>query len=167
MIALQHPDIHHLQAAIGWLELGNHVEADVELNKITLKLRAHPDVLEARWQICAAAKKWDAALDIASSLIQLVPDRPFGWIHRSFCLHELKRTAEARDSLLPVVEKFPGEAIMRYNLACYCCQMGNVADAWAWLEKAFKVGDQKRLKLMAFDDPDLEPMWNEIRNYYR
>src|SRR5262245_61031236 len=30
---LPHPDQLHLQAAIGWLELGNHVEANEELEK--------------------------------------------------------------------------------------------------------------------------------------
>jgi hypothetical protein len=32
----------------------------------------------------------------------------------------------------------------------------------AWLEKAFELGDPKQLKLMALDDPDLEPFWTEI-----
>ncbi len=54
----------HLQAAQGWLELGNHVEADAELDNIRPELRAHPEVLKLRWQVYAAAKKWEAALDI-------------------------------------------------------------------------------------------------------
>jgi hypothetical protein len=39
------PDIHHLRAAQGWLELGNHLEANEELEKIAPALRAHPSVL--------------------------------------------------------------------------------------------------------------------------
>jgi hypothetical protein len=31
---LQPPNSHHLQAAIGWLELGNHKEANEELEKV-------------------------------------------------------------------------------------------------------------------------------------
>ena len=77
---LQPPDSLHLRAAQGWLELGNHAEADEELEKITPQLRAHPDVLKVRWEIYAAAKKWEAALDIAATLIQLDPEdgRPVG-----------------------------------------------------------------------------------------
>lgn len=90
---LQSPDTFHLLAAHGWLELGNHLEANQELEKIAPQMRAHPQVLEVRWQIYAAARKWEPALDIASALITLVPDSPIGWVHRSFCLHELKRTA--------------------------------------------------------------------------
>lgn len=58
------PDTHHLAAAQGWLQLGNHVEANEELEQIAPSLRSHPDVLELRWQIYAKAEKWDACLDI-------------------------------------------------------------------------------------------------------
>jgi tetratricopeptide (TPR) repeat protein len=162
MKPLEPPDSFHLQAAQGWLELGNHIEADTELDNITASLRAHPDVLKVRWEIYAAAKKWEAALDIAAALIQLDPEDPLGWVHRSYALHELKRTAEARDNLLRVVDKFPISATMRYNLACYECQLGRLEQAKQWLEKAFAIGDAKNMKLAALDDPDLEPLWKEI-----
>src|SRR5690349_10510510 len=53
---LEPPDSHHLAAAQGWLELGNHAEANNELERISPTLRAHPDALEVSWQIYAAAK---------------------------------------------------------------------------------------------------------------
>jgi tetratricopeptide (TPR) repeat protein len=156
------PDSFHLQAAEGWVELGNYLEANEELEQITPENRAHPAVLEIRWQIYAKAKKWDLALELASALIQLVPELPLGWVHRSYSLHELKKTEEARDNLLRVVEKFPKDPIMRYNLACYECQLGSLTEAKNWLQKAFEVGDGNKIKLMALDDPDLEPLWKEI-----
>jgi tetratricopeptide (TPR) repeat protein len=154
-------DQRHLAAAEGWFELGNHLEANEELEQITAENRSHPAVLEMRWQIFAKAKKWDAALDIASALIQLVPKYALGWVHRSYCLHEMKRTKEARDNLVRVVEKFPKDPIMRYNLACYECQLGRLQQAKKWLEKAFALGDSKKIKLIALEDPDLEPLWKE------
>lgn len=159
---LEPPDSLHLRAAQGWLELGNPLEANEELEKIMPQLRARPDVLEVRWQVYAAAKKWEATLDIATALIELLPDDPTGWINRSYALHELKRTAEARDNLLRVVDRFPLNATIRYNLACYECQLGLLAFAKGWLEKAFTAGDQKAMKLAALADPDLEPLWREI-----
>ncbi len=162
MKPLEPPDTLHLQAAQGWLELGNYIEANEELEKITPELRAHPAVLAVRWEIYAKAKKWDACLDFASALVQMVPDHPLGWVHRSFCLHELERTAEARDNLLRVVDKFPEHAVMRYNLACYECQLGRLEQAKNWLEKAFKLGDAKAMKLAGLDDPDLQPLWRDI-----
>jgi tetratricopeptide (TPR) repeat protein len=161
---LEAPDIFHLQAAQGWFELGNHLEANEELEQITPENRAHPGVLEIRWQIYAKAKKWEAALDIASALIQLAPEHPFGWVHRSFCLHELERTEEARDNLLRAVDKFPGDPVVQYNLACYECQLGRFEQAKNWLQKAFELGDARRMKLAALEDPDLEPLWKDIGN---
>ncbi len=162
MKPLAPPDSLHLQAAQGWLELGDHIEANEELEKITASLRAHPDVLKVRWEIYAAAKKWKATLDIAAALIQLDPDDPLGWVHRSYALHELKQTTEARDNLLHVVDKFPISATMRYNLACYECQLGRLEQAKEWLKKAFALGDARKMKLAALDDPDLQPLWKEI-----
>jgi hypothetical protein len=59
--------------------LGNPVEANEELEKIAPELRAHLYVLTLRWEVYAAAKKWDAALDIAAALIHLDPGEPLGW----------------------------------------------------------------------------------------
>src|SRR5258706_13055014 len=98
--AFSNSDVHHLRAAEGWVELGNHLEANEELEKITPELRAHPDVLALRWQIYAKAEKWNACLDIATAITKLAPDQPMGWIHRSFALHEPKRTQDAWDNLM-------------------------------------------------------------------
>jgi regulator of sirC expression with transglutaminase-like and TPR domain len=114
-------DQRYLEAAQGWFELGNHLEANEELENITVENRAHPAVLEVRWPIYAKAKKWKGALHIASALAQMVPEEPLSWVDRSYCLRELKRTEEARANLLRVVDKFPEDPIMRYNLACCEC----------------------------------------------
>ena len=79
----------------------------------------------------------------------------------SFALHELKRTKEAYERLRPVIDRFPGEWMMRYNLACYACQLGNLKEAWSWLEKASELGDPN-VKLLALGDKDLEPFWTRI-----
>ena len=83
------PDNFHLRAAEGWLELGNHLEADRELEEIAPELRAHPDVLELRWHIYAIEEKWAACVAIAEAIILISPNRPDAWIHRSFALHEM------------------------------------------------------------------------------
>ena len=160
---LEPHDQHHLNAAQGWIELGNQQEADLELEQIAPELHDHPGVLEVRWHIYAKAKKWDRALEMASSLIELVPDISLGWRHRSYCLHELKRTEGARDNLVRVVENFADDPILPYNLACYECQLGRLEQAKVWLEKACKLGGRKQIKLMALQDPDLEPLWEEMR----
>lgn len=162
MNRLEWPDTHHLNAAIGWLELGNYLEADAELDAITPQLRAHPHVLTLRWEIYSTAQRWDAALEIANALVQLVPDNAQNWVHRSFALHVLKRTLEARDLLLPAADRFPDGDLIRYNLGCYECQLGNLSEAQRWLKAAFALDDSKAAKLEALADPDLEPLWQHI-----
>ena len=162
MKQLKPPDSFHVRAAQGWLELGNHAEANEELGKIAPQLRTHPEVLKVSWEVYAAARKWEAALEVAVALIHHDSEDPLGWVHRSYCLHELKRTVEARDNLLRVVGKFPLSATMRYNLACYECQLGRLAQANSWLRKAFVLGNKKKMKQVALDDHDLEPLWGEI-----
>jgi hypothetical protein len=62
---------------------------------------------------------------------------------RSYALHELKRTPEARDNLLRVVDRFPKSATMRYNLACYECQLDCLDLPQSWLKKAFEFGGRQ------------------------
>ena len=78
MPALEPPDTHHLSAALGWLELGNHVEAGEELAKISAPVLEHPDVLELRWEVCAAGKSWEAGLQAAELLRAVAPERASG-----------------------------------------------------------------------------------------
>jgi hypothetical protein len=88
-----------------------------------------------------------------------------GWVHRSYYLHELKNTEEARDNLLRVVDKFLEDPIMRYNLACYECQLGKLEPAKNWLQKACEVGDPEKIK-WGFRGPRfaavLEEDWSDL-----
>jgi len=66
------PDLHHWRAATGWLELGNHSEANEEFKQIAPMLQVHPDVLEIRWEICAMAKEWDVCVRWFDSLSNFI-----------------------------------------------------------------------------------------------
>lgn len=85
----------------------------------------------------------------------------WGFIHYAYSLHTLERTKEAYGVLIPVVDKF-NEHIIRYNLACYSCQLGNLKESRQWLEKAIELCGKKDIRTMALNDPDLEPLWKEI-----
>ena len=165
MQPLEPPDSHFLNAAIGWLELGVRAEARAELNLISPEHQRHPDVLEACWAICAEERQWDDALDVARKLLQRAPDRPSGWLHHAYAL---RRTSEgglekAWAALKPAAEKFPKEELIPYNLSCYACQLQQLDEARIWLKRALKIGDKERIKQQALSDPDLQPLWDEIR----
>jgi tetratricopeptide (TPR) repeat protein len=152
------PDSMHLEAAEGWLELGNHLEANEELERIQPQLRVHPDVLEVRYEVYSRACKWAACVDIADAIVKMTPDCRFGWIHRSYALHVLRRTVEAYEYLFPVADKFPDCWTVPYNLACYCAQLGRIPEAEMWFQKAVAI-EPDTVRKAGLDDPDLEPLW--------
>ena len=158
MKPIEAPDFHHLRAAQGWLELGNPLEAEWELDQISPQHRTHPDVLEVRWHLSAHRKEWAICLGLAQDLLKLDPKRCEAWIHRSFALHELKRTQEAFDQLSGGVAQFPDVWTIPYNLACYCAQLGRLEECRAWLNKAMAI-DEETVKQAAANDPDLKPLW--------
>jgi len=162
-IPLHQADRFHLNAATGWLGLGDFVSAHNELEQISPPMRVHPAVLLTRCEIYSAAGKWDYVVSIAETLVQQIPQLDEAWIQRSFALHELKRTQEAFDLLLPAVERFPELWVIRYNLACYCSQLGRLEEAMEWLERAIDLAAEEDIRAMALDDYDLEPLWPHIR----
>src|SRR6185503_14687913 len=155
---LESPDTHYLRAAQGWLELGNPAEAGEEIARISPALLDHPDVLEVRWSVCAAGRRWEAALEVAERLVKLAPERSSGWIH---CAYAVRRAAggglqKAWEVLRPAFEKFPKEAVIPYNLACYAAQFGRLDEAWEWLHKSMEAeGNVQTIQQRALADTDL------------
>ena len=167
MSPIEPPDSHILNAATGWLMLGNAVESRAEFQQISATLREHPLVLEFEWRLLAAEKRWLAAVAASGRLLRVCPDDVNAWVHRSYALHELRRTREAFDKLLPAIKRFPKETIIPYNLACYTCQLGDLKAARMWLEQTLALdrGDEEKLRRLraALEDPDLKPLWPELK----
>jgi hypothetical protein len=165
MKPLEPPDSHHLSAAAGWLGLGNVAEAGAELEKIATRFHSHPEVLAVQCDIHSQTGNWDAAAEIAGTLTRLEPQDPGAWISLAYATR--RKTAggipQARAILIQAQRTFPGETIIAYNLACYDCQLGDLDAARAWLDKACILGGARQIKNMARQDPDLEPLWPEIR----
>ena len=162
MNPLPWPDNHHLDAAEGWLELGDTTQAAAEIQNIAPELRLHPEVLNVRWQILARDRDWENGLVIAGVISRLVPESPVGWIHLSYTLHELGRTQEAWDNLSRVAPKFPSDCTIAYNRACYACRLGNLETARELLTRAIRLGDAGQVKQAALEDHDLQPLWTTI-----
>jgi uncharacterized protein HemY len=162
--SLEPPDIYHLSAAVGWLELGDWREADTELRKIASGARTHTDVVEIQLQIYVKAENWDMVALLAKGLCHVNPRMPQFWISLAYATAHRRKGGllAAKEILIRAQQKLPGEPMIAYNLASYECQLGNPKAARKWLEKAFEAGDSKKLKLMALDDPDLEALWAEI-----
>ena len=159
------PDSHHLNAAIGWLGLNCVDDARLELAKISAAHQTHPDTLEVRWTLCAHEKRWVEALKIAELELQTAPNDSAGWLHRAYALRRVENGGLelAWTALLSAAEKFPAEPVITYNLACYACQLNQLAGARKWLQRAVKIGGKEAIQKMALADDDLKLLWPEIK----
>ena len=167
MKPLPPPDSHHLSAAMGWLGLGNWKEAVEEFQLIRPELRGHADCLEAAREIFAQAGHWGLAAETARALLKLKPKEPESWIALAYATRRKHGGGldAARKILARAQNRFPTEPIIAYNLACYECQLGNQRAALEWLRKALAAGPATKIRSMALDDRDLEPLWPKIREH--
>lgn len=146
-----------VEAAYGWLGLGNAGEAYSELESLTPEQRHLPIVLECKISIYIHSKDWEAALGICHHLIKEYPERPNAHIHAAYCLHELGQTKEAKKTLLAGPDRLQETALFWYNMACYETQLGNLAKAKSLLQECFN--RDQTYKESAAVDPDLAPLW--------
>lgn len=162
MSELDYSALRQLQAAEGWLGLGDWREAERELGQIPPQLRSCSEARRVQCEIRSAAGDWEEAARIAKHLMESEPKDPFGYVRSAYALHELKRTQEAWDTLLPAVPIFPKEWVIPYNLACYASQLGKLDTAWDWLKRAAEVSSRQSIREKALEDPDLRPLRAKI-----
>ena len=67
----------------------------------------------------------------------------------------------AKGILLAAEGRFPGDYLIRSNLACYCSQLHQFEEARKWLEQAVAI-DGRTVKKIATGDPDLQPLWDSL-----
>lgn len=153
------PNDHgYLDSAAWYVGVGRFQEAGMELDRIRREVRNHPDVLCVRWKIYSATRCWELAAETARQICKGAPSSDLGPVLLAQSLHKLARTTEARDVLLGCLDQFPDAYQIRYDLARYSCQMGDLAEACAWLAEAFGISGTEETRILALHDPDLEPL---------
>jgi tetratricopeptide (TPR) repeat protein len=162
MQPLGHPDSHHLAAVQGWLALGNHLEADKELDEISPEMLTHPDVLEIRWQIYAKEKRWPACEEIGQAIIEADPNRASGWLNQAMALRQQGKFKDAYANLYVVFDDFPENWRVPFELARYSSLLGEFYEAKEWFKKAIGI-NEKLVQKLGIDDPDLKPMWDSFQ----
>lgn len=164
MNLLPAPHHHRLRAVEGWLELGLPEEAQEELDRIPRGFQEEAPVLNARFALCVHRGDWVTACELAERHVQRHPGDAGGWIHRAYAARRRPGggLAEAFDLLYPALDRFPEEAVVPYNLACYCAQQAELIQAWKWLEHASRIGGAEMIRRMALADADLCPLWPKI-----
>jgi tetratricopeptide (TPR) repeat protein len=150
-----------LQAAVGYLELGMLGEANEEIENLAPELKTSSAVLGVRLEIYRAAEKWSLMEVVARELWKRHPDEPVYWNDLAWAVRRADSIKAAQKILLDASDRFPGDAMTHFNLGCYACQLGDIEQAKTRVGKAIEL--DAKFKLLALDDPDLEPMW-EMKN---
>ena len=160
------PDVHHWEAAQGWMGLRNPKEACVELDKIQPELQTHPFVCSAWLDAWILDGEWVKARDMADWLTNQFPDEPGFWLHLAYATRRVDSGGmdEALSVLTSVAENFPEEWMIPYNIACYLCQLERLGEAKPNLARALKIGG-KGIRTAAMGDEDLKPLWLWVKNH--
>ena len=137
------------------------VEANEEIENLAPELKTSSAVLGVRLEIYRAAEKWSLMEVVARELWKRHPDEPVYWNDLAWAVRRADSIKAAQKILLDAVERFPGDALTHFNLGCYSCQLGDIELAKTRVGKAIQL--DAKFKLLALDDPDLEPLWEEIQ----
>jgi hypothetical protein len=135
-------------------------DANDQLEQIDPFNRAAPEVLAVRTAIYRGLKKWELMREIAKRLADFQPN-DIQWITSyAYATRRAESIPAAKEILLNAEVTFPKHAIIKYNLACYFCQTGEIETAKSYLKKAFGIDSTWRLR--ALEDEDLRPLWDSI-----
>src|SRR5690349_15878532 len=129
-------DQKHLSAAEGFAQLGMYLDADAELDNIDPYCRATPEVLAVRLEIYSGLQKWELMQVVAEKLANYDPANAQWAIAFAYATRRAESIEAAREILLTALRSHPGEPTIRYNLACYECQLGNLPVAKEHLMQA-------------------------------
>ena len=150
-----------LSAAAGYLELGMAVEAGEELDEIESAQQSNWQVLALRVAVCQETKCWEPMLALSERLVELQPGQSQWVISRAYAARRCRSLEAARAILLGAMDLHPEESTIRYNLACYEAQLGNLPAARKYLVRTFAMSDTHRA--MALADADLAALHEELR----
>ena len=98
---------------------------------------------------------------IAKRLKEFQPDNVQWTISLAYATRRAYSIDVAMEILIDAEAKFPREAAIPYNLACYYCQLGEMEKAKRYLKEAFEI--DLNWRKAALDDGDLRPFWDSLQ----
>jgi tetratricopeptide (TPR) repeat protein len=140
--------------------LGTFQDANDQLENIDPFSRAAPEVLAVRIAVYQGLKKWELMQQIGKRLKEFEPDNVQWTISLAYATRRAYSIDVALEILLNAQAKFPKEAAIPYNLACYHCQRGEIENAKRYLRQAFEIDPNWRKA--ALEDEDLKPLWDSL-----
>ena len=151
-----------LEKADGYIDLKLYSEAHSELQRVPTSFQTSLPYRLYLLRLLMAEKDWVASQECAIELNKALPNEPSFWIQLAYATRRAVNIQAARDILLEAMIRFPNEAIIPYNLACYSCRDGELDKASSYLDRALHL--DPKCKHLAQEDEDLEPLWDSLAN---
>lgn len=150
------PTQSRLAYANGFLELGMTKEAEEELTAIVVVDRQSYEVLVMKNRLYMTKADWKKLVSAGKALARKFPEERFGWINWAYALREIDQTAKAKEVVLDGLKEHPTEAVLWYNLACYCSLLDELPESATYLSKAKRYDES--FEKEAENDPDLDAL---------
>jgi Flp pilus assembly protein TadD len=142
-----------LSHARGYLGLGMVDEAAAELELVPTAAAQETEVLELRALVLQEQEKWPALVETARQLVLRRPAEAGWWISWAYATRRSRSLEAAKAILLEAERTHPQEATIQFNLGCYACLRGDLAEARRRIARA--VALDKSFREAAASDPDL------------
>ncbi len=143
----------HLSYIQGYLELGLVSEAAAELGRIPAP---HSDLLEVvslRMSILHEQENWGELAGVAAEYVGRSPGDAAPWVMWAYATRRSVSLDAAERILLEAERQHPAEPTIQFNLGCYACLRGDLAEAQRRVDRAITL--DPRFAEAAANDPDL------------
>jgi Flp pilus assembly protein TadD len=158
-------DQHHLQASVGYTQLGMNTEALEELDHVSTLARHSVEVLSLELAILHQNNQWKQAAHVAGKILSLDPSNPDWHIAAAYATRRALSLEEANIILTQAVDLFPANALIHYNLGCYAAQLGELEKSYVLVRRAFDL--DPHFEKVAKTDPDLNPIRSRLKSSRR
>ena len=142
--------LSHVQ---GYLGLGMVREAAAEFEHLSASERDTTPALALRVALCQEQHDWPALRDASIALVRRVPGEAGGWITWAYAVRRAESLGAAEEILRLAETKHPAEPTIQFNLGCYACLNGDLAEARRRVDRAIALDPSFRA--LAATDPDL------------
>lgn len=155
------PDcLWRLRKSDGYMDLKMWDCADAELARVPAAFRGTTLYRQLLLRLALERNRWSDAAELADALRQSEPDQACHWVQLAFATRRLQGIEAARSILREAHDRFPREAIIPFNLACYECQLGDQETALRYLREAESL--EPSCRALALRDCDLAPLWPRL-----
>jgi predicted Zn-dependent protease len=149
---------NRLVYAQGYLALGLAREARRELQALPIPERTGLPARKLLVECAMGLKQWPQAVRLARPITREDPGYENAWIALAYALREMNQVREARETLHEALPHHQfSSGVLQYNLACYECLLGNLAEARRRLARACKLDES--WGEAARSDPDLQALF--------